>query len=146
LSATRSGFSIVAIEATIPAASQQKEKHMIIGTFAQDGDDYTGSIHTVGLGLADVLFKAVPVKRGDAPDFAVLQEADDGDLEIGAAWSKTSKEGKPYLSVKLDWPTLASPIQCALTRQKDGSYALVWTRRKAATGGEQSAEAEAEAA
>jgi uncharacterized protein (DUF736 family) len=117
---------------------------MIIGTFAQEGDDYTGSINTVGLGLADVLFKAMPVKRGGAPDFAVLYAVDDGELEIGAAWAKTSKAGKPYLSVKLDWPTLAQPINCALTLQQDGSCALVWTRKEPKAD-EQPAEAEAAA-
>lgn len=44
-------------------------------------------------------------------------------------WKKTSKKGKPYLSVKLDGPTLAAPINCALTEQTDGSYGLIWNRK-----------------
>ena len=48
--------------------------------------------------------------------------------ELGAAWKKVSAQGKPYLSVKLDGPTLAVPIYCALIEQKDGSYHLIWRR------------------
>ena len=71
------------------------------------------------------------VKRGDGPDFVVINETQDGDgdeFEIGAAWKKTSKKGKAYLSVKLDGPTLTVPINCALTTQLDGSLALIWSR------------------
>jgi uncharacterized protein (DUF736 family) len=48
--------------------------------------------------------------------------------ELGAAWKKVSTEGRPYLSVKLDGPTLRVPIQCALIEQNDGSYHLIWRR------------------
>jgi uncharacterized protein (DUF736 family) len=71
----------------------------------------------------------MPAKRGNGPDFVVINDDGTGPFEAGAAWKKTSKEGKPYLSVKLDGPTLAAPINCALTRQQDGSYGLVWSRR-----------------
>ena len=73
-------------------------------------------------------------KHGDSqPDFVVLgaPSEEDGEFEFGAAWAKTSKAGKPYLSVKLDGPTLAQPINCALTKQQDGSHALVWNRKDA---------------
>ena len=52
-------------------------------------------------------------------------------IELGAAWAKTSKAGKPYLSVKLDGPTLVAPINCALTKQANGPFALVWNRKDA---------------
>jgi uncharacterized protein (DUF736 family) len=32
------------------------------------------------------------------------------------------------LSVKLDSPALNAPINCALTKQANGSHALVWNR------------------
>ena len=105
---------------------------MKIGTFTQQEQGYTGSIRTAGLAVADVTFSPVPAKLGSGPDFVILGAADDGErFEIGAAWAKTSKKDKPYLSVKLDSPALAAPINCALTRQADGSHALVWNRREA---------------
>jgi uncharacterized protein (DUF736 family) len=36
------------------------------------------------------------------------------DVEFGAAWKKRSKEGRDYLSVKLDDPALTQPINCSL--------------------------------
>jgi uncharacterized protein (DUF736 family) len=117
---------------------------MKIGSFIQNGDDYTGSISTAGLGIEEVTFSPVPIKQGSGPDFVVLGTYDGEDFELGAAWAKTSKKDKPYLSVKLDSPALVQPINCALTKQADGSHALVWTR-KDAKADEQLAEAEAAA-
>ncbi len=98
---------------------------MKIGTFTQEE---LGYIDTAGLCVADVRFIRMPVKRSSGPDFVILAAGDNDQFELGAAWAKTSKAGKAYLSVKLDSPALAAPINCALTKQADGSYALVWSR------------------
>jgi uncharacterized protein (DUF736 family) len=64
-------------------------------------------------------------QRGDkTPDFRIRTD----EVEFGAAWKKTSREGKPYLSVKLDSPFLPAPINCALMPEEGGSYILVWNR------------------
>jgi uncharacterized protein (DUF736 family) len=135
LTAPRSRFYEVAIEATIPAASQQKEKHMIIGTFNKRGDDiFAGSIGGIGFNIPYVVFMpAAAEKTGNRPDFSVHggRSEEEGTFELGAAWRKTSKKGKAYLSVKLDSPALNSPINCALTQQQDGSHVLVWNRKEA---------------
>jgi uncharacterized protein (DUF736 family) len=105
---------------------------MMIGNFRQQGDLYTGSIYGLGFNVPYVVFSPVPAKQGNGPDFVVLgaiSEDDGGEFEIGAAWKKTSKKGRAYLSVKLDSPTLAAPINCGLTTQLDGSRALVWNRK-----------------
>jgi uncharacterized protein (DUF736 family) len=101
---------------------------MMIGKFTQDGEGYTGSINTAGLSIAYVTFSPMPVKQGSGPDFVVLADGEGEQFELGAAWAKTSKKDKAYLSVKLDGPTLVAPINCALTKQADGSHALVWSR------------------
>jgi uncharacterized protein (DUF736 family) len=101
---------------------------MMIGKFKQNGDGYTGSIHTVSWSLAYVTISPMTVKQGNGPDFVVIGETDGAEFEIGAAWKKTSKTGKAYLSVKLDGPTLAAPVNCALVTQLDDSRALVWNR------------------
>jgi uncharacterized protein (DUF736 family) len=123
------GFESVAIEATIPAVSLQKEQHMIIGNFQTQNDGYNGTIHMIGFS-ADVRFAPNTAKTGNGPDFAVrICSCERGDFDLGAAWRKTSKKGRAYLSVKLDSPALAQPINCALTQQQDSSHALVWNRR-----------------
>jgi uncharacterized protein (DUF736 family) len=101
---------------------------MKIGTFTQQEQGYVGSVETAGFRVADVTFSPMPVKQGSGPDFVILAAGDNGEFELGAAWSKTSKAGKSYLSVKLDGPTLAQPINCALINQANGSFALVWSR------------------
>jgi uncharacterized protein (DUF736 family) len=99
---------------------------MQIGQFKQiDDDTYTGHINTLTLAIHDIQITAVLVKQSNAaPDFIVLRSTL---YEIGAAWKKTSKSGKPYLSVKLDDPVFTEPIHCALIKQHD-HYALIWKR------------------
>jgi uncharacterized protein (DUF736 family) len=50
-----------------------------------------------------------------------------GNVEIGAAWQRTSKENTLYHSVKLDDPSFPVPIFANLVAVDDG-YALVWSR------------------
>ncbi len=58
-----------------------------------------------------------------------------GRAEIGAGWTKTSKEGRDYLSVKLDDPSFAAPIYANLFDDEDGkSFNLIWTRTRTANG------------
>lgn len=101
---------------------------MKIGTFSQLENGYTGWINTAGLVLTDVTFSAVPAKQGSGPDFVILADGEGEPFELGAAWSRTSKKGKLYLSTKLDSPMFIAPINCALIPQIDGSHALVWNR------------------
>jgi len=108
---------------------------MIIGQFRQAGDRYTGQIASFGLHVAGLTFSPVAEKRSkDAPDFVVTM-ADPASkktgqsYEVGVAWKKTSQKGAVYLSVKLDGPVFPGPIHCALTRDADGAYRLMWNRR-----------------
>jgi uncharacterized protein (DUF736 family) len=104
---------------------------MKIGTFTQEELGYIGYIDTAGLCVADVRFIRMPVKRSSGPDFVILAAGDNGQFELGAAWIKTSQKGKSYLSVKFESPAFVAPINCALTKQADGSFALVWNRKEA---------------
>ena len=116
---------------------------MIIGKFTQQGDVYAGNLYGIGFAIPYVVFSPVSAKQGNGPDFVVSGATHEDELasELGAAWTKTSKAGKAYLSVKLDSPVLVTPINGALTRQQDGSYALVWSRKETKVG-ELPAEAE----
>ena len=94
----------------------------IIGNFTKQDSSYTGSLATLAV-KAKVSITPVEKSGEKAPDFRVYT----GNVEIGAAWSATSKEGKAYLSVKLDDPSFAKAILCRLV-QTDKGHALVWTR------------------
>jgi uncharacterized protein (DUF736 family) len=93
----------------------------IIGTFTKQDGAFAGSLKTLTL-KTKLVISPVEKSGEKAPDFRVYA----GDVELGAAWSATSKEGKAYLSVKLQDPTFPKPIHCRLVEMaKD--YALVWT-------------------
>ena len=49
--------------------------------------------------------------------------------DIGAAWKKTSREGRDYISVKLDDPSFPAAIYATLSETETaGEYALIWSR------------------
>ena len=50
-------------------------------------------------------------------------------MEIGAAWAKQSNEGRAYLGLKLDDPSLTAPIYANLFDDEEGEgYSLIWSR------------------
>lgn len=94
-----------------------------IGTFTRDGDNFTGAITTLAL-KAKASLHPVQKASDQAPDYRVYA----GGVEIGAAWFKTSKGERPYLSVKLDDPSFPSAIFCRLIEGRDGQHRLLWSR------------------
>ena len=102
----------------------------IIGTFRKDGEGYGGNIETLTL-RAKLTFEPAPKKSDNAPDFRVLNHTDDYTSEIGAAWTKTSREGAQYLSVRLDDPSFAAPINCRLIKTgSESGHSLLWERAR----------------
>lgn len=95
-----------------------------IGTFtrAEDGS-YTGTIKTLLLNIKVRFLPTEPSDNEKAPDLRVMA----GNVEIGAAWQRTSKGNTVYHSVKLDDPSFPAPIYANLVAVDDG-YALVWSR------------------
>lgn len=58
-----------------------------------------------------------------------------GRAEIGAAWSKTSNEGRDYLGLKLDDPSFNAPIYANLFDDEEGEgFSLIWSRPNARRG------------
>jgi hypothetical protein len=51
-----------------------------------------------------------------------------GQAEIGAGWTKTSREGRAYLGLKLDDPSFAAPVFANLLADEDGTHRLIWSR------------------
>jgi len=93
-----------------------------IGIFTPEGERFTGYIRTLTLNSGIAI---VPTAKASekAPDFRVLS----GVTEIGAAWKKTSAEGNPYLSIRLDDPSFNAPITCRLVASED-EHRLIWSR------------------
>ncbi len=97
-----------------------------IGSFKKVGNDYQGEIVTMSVQTKSVRIAAEAQGDNDkAPTHRVYV----GRAEIGAAWMKQSKEGRDYLSVKLDDPSFATPIFASLFDDEDGkTFNLIWTR------------------
>ena len=97
----------------------------IIGTFTQNGNGLTGSVKTLTLN-AKVRFVPVEKDNDKSPDFRIMVGTTN--IELGVAWKKTSKEGRPYTSVKLDDPSFPAPIYASLVEAEDGASNLIWSR------------------
>jgi uncharacterized protein (DUF736 family) len=99
----------------------------IIGIFTKlDNGSFDGTIETLTL-TARATFEPL-AKRGEkSPDYRITS----GLADIGAAWERTA-EGKSYLSVRLDDPSFAAPINCRLTKSSsEHSHSLIWERQRA---------------
>ena len=98
-----------------------------IGTFKKSANgNYTGEIVTMSVQKKNVtIVTEEPSDNENAPTHRVfLARAD-----IGAGWAKTSKEGRDYLSIKLDDPSFNSPIFASLFADEDGkTFNLIWSR------------------
>ena len=97
-----------------------------IGAFHKQTDgSYLGAIKTLTLNLEQVQMRPVEGRADNAPNYRVFC----GPIEIGAAWKKTSRENRPYLSVKLDDPSFALWINASLIETQEG-YSLIWSRAR----------------
>ena len=100
----------------------------IIGTFTRtEAGTFTGSLKTLTLN-SKLQFVAETNKTKDsAPDYRIFASAN---VEFGAAWKKTSGEGREYLSVKLDDPSFPAPIYATLIAgDEPETFNLIWSRR-----------------
>ncbi|WP_338611032.1 DUF736 domain-containing protein (plasmid) [Pelagibacterium nitratireducens] len=96
-----------------------------IGTFTSTSNGFTGAIKTLNLNVKAKLVRVEnPSDKG--PHFRILAGAN---VELGAAWQKTSSEGRDYLSVKLDDPSFSAPIYATLIEvEGEESLQLIWSR------------------
>lgn len=104
---------------------------MIIGnfTYTKAKDTYAGEIHTLTLLRNKVAFRPLTGKNGKGPDYRVVVENAAGNVELGAAWKRTSEAGREFLSVSIDDPALDHPLSAALMPSDDGKGAiLIWSR------------------
>ncbi|MDR3535221.1 MAG: DUF736 domain-containing protein [Acetobacteraceae bacterium] len=100
-----------------------------IGSFKKVGNEFSGTISTLTIQAKNV--RLVPV-TGQTNDNAPSHRIYIGSAEIGAAWSKTSNEGRDYLSLKLDDPSFDAPIFANLFADENGTtHSLIWSRPRA---------------
>ena len=98
-----------------------------IGTFKKTGNnEFNGEIVTLSLQTKNVRIVPEATRTGEnAPSHRVFV----GRVEIGAAWSKRSNEGREYLGLKLDDPSFNAPIFANLFDDEEGEgYSLIWSR------------------
>lgn len=102
-----------------------------IGTFKKSGNEFQGEIATLSVQAKGVRFvPETDQTKENSPSHRIYA----GRAEIGAAWAKSSNEGRDYLSVKLDDPSFNAPIFANLFKDEDGdAYALIWSRARKQT-------------
>ncbi|WP_261334091.1 DUF736 domain-containing protein [Rhizobium leguminosarum] len=88
-----------------------------IGTFTSTENGFSGSIRTLALNVkARIARVENPSEKG--PHFRIYA----GNVELGAAWQKTSEQGRDYLSVKLDDPSFPVTVTARRNRRRcDGA-------------------------
>ncbi len=103
-----------------------------IGSFKKSGSDFQGEIVTLSVQAKGVRIVPEPSRASeDAPSHRIYVNR----VEIGAAWSKKSTQGRDYLSVKLDDPSFTAPIYANLFEDEDGeAHTLIWSRSRGRNG------------
>ena len=98
-----------------------------IGSFRKNGQEIQGEIVTLSVQAKGV--RIVP-ETNRANDAAPSHRIYIGRIDIGAAWSRRSSEGRDYLSVKLDDPSFSAPIYANLFDNEDGeTFSLIMVPR-----------------
>jgi len=98
---------------------------MICGNFTSTDEGFTGEIRLFGKREHVVLLLIEDQDNEKAPHFRIVA-ADDERIEFGAAWRKTSKEGRKYISFKLN-PVVDQPVYLRLFESETvaGEYELL---------------------
>jgi len=105
--------------------AHRKKLHMTtIGNFVQHDQGYHGTLQTLAFNVKGQDRRDREGQR-QAPDYKVLA----GTLDIGAAWKRQTAGNQAYLSVKLDDPSFAAPVNARLVEADNGNAFLYWNRR-----------------
>lgn len=97
-----------------------------IGIFTQTQTGFSGEITTLTIQAKKVAIVAETERGGEtAPTHRIYL----GKAEIGARWAKRSSEGRDYVSLKIDDPSLPAPLYARLFAEEDGkTHSLIWSR------------------
>jgi uncharacterized protein (DUF736 family) len=83
---------------------------MIIGNFDYDSneDTFQGNLMTLIVQYYGICFRPVEKSGDKEPDYRVIAKTEQGLVEFGAAWKRTSERGQEFLSVSLDDPSFSA--------------------------------------
>jgi uncharacterized protein (DUF736 family) len=101
-----------------------------IGQFSRTRDGYAGRLKTLSLDVEVSFIPTEPSDAKNAPDFRAIIGNDEHSLDIGAGWKRTGEQAGDYVSVLIDDPMLARPINANLFRSlaEPSTFLLVWNR------------------
>jgi uncharacterized protein (DUF736 family) len=106
---------------------------MIIGhfTYEERTDTYRGEIETFTLHRREVSIQPSGMNGERDPAYRIVVANEGGEIELGAAWRKSSERGADYLSIVLDDPAFPKRCDAALfTDAGERTAKLVWQRPK----------------
>ncbi|MGY4319505.1 DUF736 domain-containing protein [Bradyrhizobium sp. JR3.5] len=102
---------------------------MIIGNFANDAkaDTYLAGILTLNFDIVRVPNEKNSDKE---PDYRIMAPTENGNVELGAGWKRTSERNKDFISLSLDGSLLAAPFNAVMFMDEDQKASSVWTRSR----------------
>lgn len=103
---------------------------MIIGSFQENANGFSGHLSTLTLDAMLAIVPAQDSSAENAPDWRVLLGDADSGTEVGAGWSRTGERAGSYVALQIDDPALAAPLRANLVRaaREGDSYHLLWSR------------------
>ena len=94
-----------------------------IANLTKKDDGFSGTLILPSLNGMKITFEKVKNPTDKGPDYRVII----GGFEAGAAWSKTSKKGNAYISVKLSEPSFhGTTIYPVVVKSDKVGYRLDW--------------------
>ena len=101
-----------------------------IGAFSRTASGFQGHLKTLTLDVDLCLVPVDAAEAENAPDYRIHLGDDDQGAEVGAGWKRTGERAGAYVSLLIDDPSLARPINANLFQSnRDGNaHHLVWNR------------------
>lgn len=101
---------------------------MQIGELKKTQNGFVGSIRTLNFEIRNFSVERIEKRSERSPDYRV--RAKNG-AELGAGWIRESRDGKKYVSLKIDDMSFPRPISAAIVINQEnekGPHRVVWNR------------------
>ena len=109
-----------------------------IANLTKKDDGFSGTLILPSLNGMRITFEPVKNPTEKGPDYRVII----GGFEAGAGWTKTSKQGNAYISVKLNLPHLhGGAIYPVVVKSEKLGYLLDWNPQPRKSRPQQNADA-----
>jgi uncharacterized protein (DUF736 family) len=96
-----------------------------IGNFIGDADEdtYVGHVIILTMARCDVRLRPADKSGNSGPDYRLIADTPLGHVELGAAWKRTSENGRDDLSVEIEDPALPARSYARLFTDESGGNA-----------------------